>query len=195
MRTSKLWMGAAALGLGLGASHARACIAPDSCSPCAPADVALNSIKLDLSAGQKGEGEAVSIAPALAGLGGGEAVVTVHVFSNDFSTTFPGPVTDPVISVGDTVHWVFDDAFHTVTSIAGSAEVFDSGFVSTPGETFDHTFTQVGTFPYICTLHGFDAGGGQTIGMAGVITVRPVPEPASAIALLLPMALRRPRRA
>lgn len=196
MCSSKWSVGVAVLGVAASASSALACLAPDSCSPCAPADVALDVLKLDLAAGEKSEGQSVSVAPALAGLNaGGEAVVTVHVFSNDYSTTVPGPAVDPVINAGDTVHWVFDAGFHSVTSITSSPESFDSGVIFTAGATFDRVFNNPGTYPYICSIHGFDTGGATGGGMAGVITVLAVPEPASAIALLAPLALLRSRRA
>jgi plastocyanin len=126
---------------------------------------------------------------------GGEAAAgsatSVTVGDSFFDAT---PVT---INVGDTVHWDWVGfGTHTVTSVAGSAEVFDSGFLS-GGGSFEHTFTKVGTFNYYCLLHGFDVGGGGVpLGMAGSITVKATPEPAAG--LLLPamaVLLARRRRA
>lgn len=58
--------------------------------------------------------------------------------------------TNITVKVGDTVTWTNNDQMvHTVTSDDG---VFDSGQMNT-GETFSHTFTEAGTFPYNCTLH------------------------------------------
>lgn len=125
------------------------------------------------------------------GLPGGENVVTVHVTSFDYSINTSGPAVDAVISAGDTIHWVFDAAFHSATSVAGSAEVFDSGVFFNAGTTYDHTFNTPGTYQYYCSIHGFDAGGGNAGGMAGVITVRAVPEPTMA---LLPLLMLRRRR-
>jgi plastocyanin len=54
------------------------------------------------------------------------------------------------IKAGETVEWVNDDLTpHTVTSQSGE---FDSGSIDA-GETWRHTFTQPGTFPYFCTFH------------------------------------------
>jgi len=55
------------------------------------------------------------------------------------------------IPVGTTVIWTnFDSAPHTVTSESG--DELDSPVLST-GETFSHTFTTPGVFPYYCTIH------------------------------------------
>ena len=96
----------------------------------------------------------------------------VHVFNFDFSTNPQGmPVMDATIRAGDTVHWTWDSGFHSVTSVAGSIESFDSGDLLAPSATFDHTFTHVGRVTYYCNIHGFDNGDGTAGGMAGVITV------------------------
>ena len=126
------------------------------------------------------------------------AVVTVHVFSFDFSTNPSGqPAVDPTIRVGDTIRWVFDEGGHTTTSVAGIPEQWNSGFVNAGG-SFNHTFTRVGTFEYYCQPHGFDAGDGNAEGMAGVIRVQPIPEPTGIAALSVPAACvllrRRSRR-
>jgi len=67
------------------------------------------------------------------------ATVTVDVINFAFD---PTTVT---IHVGDTVHWVWDADYHSTTSVAGSAEQWNSGVQNT-GFTFDHTFTKIGTF-------------------------------------------------
>jgi len=101
------------------------------------------------------------------------ATVTVHVFNNDFSANVKGqPIVDPTINVGDTIHWVWDEGLHSTTSVAGIAELWDSGVTSTVGHTFDHTFTKVGTFAYYCTIHGIDNGNGTASFMSGTITVK-----------------------
>jgi plastocyanin len=100
------------------------------------------------------------------------ATVTVHIFNFDFSENPQGqPIVDPTIHVGDTVHWVWDQGFHSTTSVAGIAETWNSGNQTGPGPTFDHTFTHVGTFAYFCDIHGQDNGNGTAGGMSGTITV------------------------
>src|SRR5438067_9852733 len=80
----------------------------------------------------------------------------VHVYDFDFSTNPSGmPVMDATINVGDTVRWHWDGGFHSVTSVKGSTEAFDSGD-HTPSFDFQHTFTHAGTFTYYCDIHGFD---------------------------------------
>ena len=92
------------------------------------------------------------------------APVVVHVYNFDFSTGPSGsPVVDPTINVGETVRWVWDSGFHSVQSIAGSAEVWNSPVTSTVGFTFDHTFNAPGMFPYHCSIHA---------GMVGTVVVQ-----------------------
>jgi plastocyanin len=66
------------------------------------------------------------------------------------------------IQVGGTVTWSNDGpSDHTVTANSGS---FDSGNLS-PGQSFDHTFTQPGTFAYYCQYH-------RSSGQEGTVTVQ-----------------------
>lgn len=61
---------------------------------------------------------------------------------------------DLIISVGDTVIWTWgDDLPHTVTSLPGSTNVFDSGSVTGIGKTFSHTFNNTGNTDYQCNFH------------------------------------------
>ena len=79
------------------------------------------------------------------------------ISSNDASMT---------IDQGDTVEWTWSDSTpHTVTSQAGSAESFDSGMVTGIGQTYSHTFTEIGDNPYRCSFHA---------SMQGTITVQEV---------------------
>jgi plastocyanin len=94
------------------------------------------------------------------------ATVTVHVMNNAFSQ--PSVTIHP----NDTIHWVWDSGGHSTTSVAGIAESWNSG-VHSPAFTFDHTFTHTGSFPYYCTIHGFDNGDGTAGGMSGTIIVTP----------------------
>ena len=61
------------------------------------------------------------------------------------------------ISVGDTIQWVWVSGIHSTTSGTCTTSctedgIWDSGQGS--GMTFSHTFTQAGTFPYFCEVHG-----------------------------------------
>jgi plastocyanin len=110
-----------------------------------------------------------------------QTTVVVNVVNNDFVNPATGLHYDPVITQGDTVRWVwFSGPFsaHSTTSVSGQPEQWDSGIQGEPF-TFDHLFTTVGTSTYICSLHGFDLGGGNAIGMSGQVVVQaaPVPEP------------------
>jgi LPXTG-motif cell wall-anchored protein len=63
------------------------------------------------------------------------------------------------ISAGETVTWTNNgQSPHTVTG--GS---FDSGNLN-PGQTYSHTFSSAGTFPYHCQYH-------QSQGMVGTVIV------------------------
>jgi plastocyanin len=64
------------------------------------------------------------------------------------------------VSVGDTVTWTNNDSVeHDVT-----ADSFSSGEPGgmAPGDAFEHTFEEAGTFDYVCTVHP---------GMEGTVTV------------------------
>ena len=82
--------------------------------------------------------EATTTAPAAA-----EASVLIEGFAFD-----PPELT---VSVGTTVTWTNQDsATHTASSTDG---VFDSGNLSGGSGTYTHTFTEAGTFDYICNIH------------------------------------------
>jgi len=73
---------------------------------------------------------------------------------------------DLIITEGDTVGWFnVDTAAHTATSgIPGTTDgAFDSGLIM-PGDSFSHTFTQAGQYPYFCVVHPW---------MIGVVHVDP----------------------
>jgi plastocyanin len=60
-----------------------------------------------------------------------------------------------VIGVNNTVTWVSRSlSYDTVTGVNGT---FDSGSIA-PGQTFSHTFTSPGTYPYLCVYHPWMAG-------------------------------------
>jgi plastocyanin len=65
-----------------------------------------------------------------------------------------------VVSTGTTVMWMNNDAIsHTATSDTG---VWDSGILG-PGQSFSFTFTQAGTFPYHCAIHGVASMSGTIV--------------------------------
>jgi plastocyanin len=101
------------------------------------------------------------------------ATNTINVINFDFVSPQTGTHVDPTINLGDTVQWVWasDGIGHSTTAAAGQLESWDSGVHVTPF-TFNHTFTELGTFNYRCTVHGLDTGCGHTGGtMAGKIIV------------------------
>ncbi|TVQ63112.1 MAG: hypothetical protein EA379_04445 [Phycisphaerales bacterium] len=103
----------------------------------------------------------VVLAAVIAAFSARAATVEVYVFNNEFSMNPPGqPVADPVISMGDTVRWVWIQGNHTTTSVSGSLEQWNSN-INSSNQTFEHTFTNVGTWWYYCIPHGFDNGTGR----------------------------------
>ena len=73
---------------------------------------------------------------------------------------------DITIQLGETVTWSNDSStLHTVTSgnsEDGPNEIFDSQLIMA-GETFSHTFSDVGEFQYFCSIHPW---------MSGTVTVQ-----------------------
>ncbi len=85
----------------------------------------------------------IEVGPRVVGQGG-----TVSVSIVDFAFN-PKTITIPV---GTTVRWTnTGNAPHTVTSTS-SPRAFDSGTLNS-GDTFQHTFTTAGQFPYHCSIH------------------------------------------
>ncbi|MGQ2982450.1 T9SS type A sorting domain-containing protein [Flavobacterium sp.] len=63
------------------------------------------------------------------------------------------------INAGDTVKWTWDDsAPHTVTSIAGGAETFNSGQLAGSNQEYSRVFTVVGSTNYRCNIHAMMQG-------------------------------------
>lgn len=76
-----------------------------------------------------------------------------------------------VIAPGDTVIWVFADNLpHSVTSLPGATEDFDSGILTGLGTQYSHIFTAVGLSAYQCDVHPM---------MNGVISVQSLAIPES----------------
>jgi plastocyanin len=95
--------------------------------------------------------------------------VAVQVADNEFK---PNTAT---VAAGGTVTWTLvGAAAHTVTA---DDQSFNSGLLK-PGETFQHTFTTLGSFTYACLVHP---------GMTGTIEVVP-PEQAAATQQAAPIS-------
>ena len=85
-----------------------------------------------------------------------ESIVAIH--DNFFSPR------NLNIAPGDTVKWVQDgNSPHTTTSTTG---LWDSGLLG-PGATFSVTFSNAGTFPYFCEVHGPAMSGSIIVGSGG----------------------------
>jgi len=103
----------------------------------------------------------VSLLALFSSLAAQAATVTVIVGPGGSMSFSPDSVS---IAVGDTVEWVWDSSFHSVTAFDKN---FDSG-IQNPPFTFSHTFTQAGSFPYFCLVHSMmtarvDVSGTSTI--------------------------------
>lgn len=135
----------------------------------------------------------VGLGLAIAGCGGDDTTsITTTIPPFDLSVSLPGTdmattgqvvdvlATDGLmfqpsavtVRVGGTVRWRnMGSVFHTVTSGASSAAssmpgaLFDHNPLA-PGDTFEFTFTTVGTQPYFCRFH-------EAMGMKGTVTVTP----------------------
>ena len=97
------------------------------------------------------------------------ATNTIQIFNFNFGA-LPSTHIDPIITLGDTVTWVWTNGTHSTTAAAGQLESWDSGVHGTPF-TFSHTFSQLGTFNYYCSLHGADTGCRAVAAMSGIVTV------------------------
>src|SRR5271154_4627548 len=97
------------------------------------------------------------------------ATNTIQIYNFNFGAP-PATHIDPVITVGDTVTWVWSGGTHSTTAAPGQLESWDSGVQST-GATFSHTFTQLGTFNYYCMIHGVSTGCRGVGAMSGKVIV------------------------
>ena len=102
--------------------------------------------------------------------------IDVHVGAGGGTTFTPDPV---FIQPGDTVHWIWDFAGHSVTSGSCSGIVctpnglFDTGLQGPPF-TFSFMFNSAGTFPYYCSRHG-----SMMTGTINVVAPSPTPTPST----------------
>ena len=103
----------------------------------------------------------------------------INYFSKgDVNTGGPGNIT---VSVGDTITWSIGQgshALHTVTSLPGTPESFNSGFLFSGG-LFSHTFLKPGSYPYYCSIHaGYNLVNGVAVPFGTQVgTINVVPEP------------------
>lgn len=77
--------------------------------------------------------------------------------TGDSSAPFAFQPQTLTIAVGDTVRWVNGDGtYHTTTSRgedgAANGDLWQ-GILGSEGATYEHTFDEVGTFPYFCQPH------------------------------------------
>jgi len=88
-------------------------------------------------------------------------------FQLDWLVGVNGAAASFTLEVGDAVEWTWGDLLpHSVTSLPGSTETFDSGIITGMGTQYTYTFTVVGTNPYNCLVH--------PASMFGTITVEAV---------------------
>lgn len=112
-----------------------------------------------------------------------DKTVEVGQFGNSFT---PGVVD---VVPGETVTWNFH-ATHTTTSDSQTGpEVWDSGILST--DSFSHTFTTPGSYPYYCTLHSFPGGTGMN-GVVNVVSATPTRTPTAGMPTPTPTRTRTP---
>ena len=108
------------------------------------------------------------------------ATIEIWLLDNFFSNVVngvavdrDGSITQTNITVGDTVRWTNKGfTVHTTTN----ANILEDGILEgdlwdsdalNVGETFSHTFNDVGEFPYLCTIHGGGDMEGRIIVAAG----------------------------
>jgi plastocyanin len=87
-------------------------------------------------------------------------------FDLDWEQGVNGASASFTIEVGDTMRWTWSNGVpHSVTSLGGSVETFDSGILTGAGTEYSYTFTVEGENPYECVVHPLQ--------MFGTITVEP----------------------
>lgn len=72
----------------------------------------------------------------------------------DINWTIGSGPADITIEQGDSVRWTWGDSFeHSVTSLPGGSESFDSGILLGAGTEFLFTFNNLGDTDYQCNVH------------------------------------------
>ena len=75
-------------------------------------------------------------------------------FDLDWMIGINGSAASVTVEPGDTVRWTWTDALpHSVTSLGGSTETFDSGIQTGLGFQYSYTFTTIGINDYQCDVH------------------------------------------
>ncbi|PQB03549.1 hypothetical protein BST85_00530 [Aureitalea marina] len=75
-------------------------------------------------------------------------------FDLDWQQGVNGANASFTIEIDDTVRWTWANGSpHSVTSLGGSTETFDSGIISGQNTEFSWQFTQEGENPYQCDVH------------------------------------------
>ena len=95
------------------------------------------------------------------------AEAVIHNVNMSGTSFTPSTVT---VNYGDTVRWTLVSGIHNTISYPASAKSWNSGTMSTPGQTFQIQIVLAdgaGPFPYRCTFH-------EAFGMTGTINVNPV---------------------
>jgi plastocyanin len=74
------------------------------------------------------------------------------------TVTFPGFAYNPqvvTITVGSSVTWQGNFGFHPLAQSTGADDptILNGGFGATSGSEYSYTFSQAGTYYYICTRH------------------------------------------
>lgn len=99
------------------------------------------------------------IALALVAVPAAEAAThtVTTVRTGDSNSPFAFSPASLTIAVGDTVRWVNEDGtYHTTTSRgadgASNGDLWE-GILGSKDATFEHTFTEAGTFAYFCQPH------------------------------------------
>src|SRR4051812_43026966 len=107
--------------------------------------------------------------------GGVTHTVNVGQGGSQFVDLDTGSGNTTTVAVGDTVKWHWIGANHSSTRNI-NPETWGSGVKSAPTTDFTHTFTNVGSFVYWCTIHGSSAGG-----MRGFVVVQDANAPTVSI--------------
>jgi plastocyanin len=146
--------------------------APDAAEPDLAADlpVAVDVAPLDLAAPDAGPDVPADLAPDVAPPKLDSGASNIYVSVKGEYAGFAPKIAE--VAVGDTVIWTWEAAgIHSVVSggAGGPGECasdgqFNSG-VKSVGQTFSHTFTAAGTYPYHCAAH-------CTLFEGGVIVVK-----------------------